>query len=94
MRKIPDRFRLIVLWVLNRIGKLEPLIRRAMVTEVGLTGNVSVVDRAIAEKERLKPLNRFEMWLLGPVIQFEKKIRQEAFRRAVIDVLGEYPEEW
>ena len=68
------------------------LIRRASITEIGYTGYVSALDEGIIAKEGLKPLTRFERWMLFPYIQHERMCRRAGFRQACIDVLGEDPE--
>ena len=60
-------------------GKIDSLIERASCTTIGHTGNVSVIDKYIAQKHKLAPLNRFERWLLEPIIEAEKKRRRENF---------------
>lgn len=73
-------------------GQLTPLFDRASCTAIGLSGHVSMFDKDIAKTHNLKPLNRFEMWLLGPIIEDEQKRRRGCFRQAIIDVTGEDPE--
>lgn len=73
-------------------GWLAPLAERANYTAIGFSGHVSVLDEDIAKKRKLKSLNRFERWLLKPVIEAEQKWRRECFRQAVIEVTGEDPE--
>ena len=70
-------------------GQLPPLFERASYTAIGLSGHVSMLDEVVAEKRQLKPLNRFERWLLQPIIDAEQKRRRENFRQAVIEVTGE-----
>ena len=64
--------------------QLGTLLERANYTEIGFTGSVSIIDRDIAKKRKLKPLNRFERWLLRPMIETEQKRRRECFRRGTI----------
>ncbi len=66
--------------------------QRANYTEVGFTGNVSEIDKLLAQEKKLRPLNRFEKWLLTPVITYERNLRRESFRQSCIQVLGEDPE--
>lgn len=65
------------------------LPRRTYVTRIGLSGHVSLIDESIAKEEGLKPLNRFERWLLSDLIKAEKEHRQEIFRQVVREELGE-----
>ena len=58
-------------------------------TEIGFTGHVSVVDESIAEERNLKPLNKFEKWLCKPIIELEKKRRQEIWEQVTHEYLGE-----
>jgi hypothetical protein len=70
------------------------LYTRAVFTEIGhFSGNVSALDRDIAESKGLRPLSRFERWLLKPIIKEEKADRRDAFRSACQDILGEDPDE-
>ena len=80
-----------VLW-LGITRQLKGLLERATYTEIGLTGHVSLADENMARERKLKPLNRFEKWLLKPVIQTEKNFRQSAWRQSVIEVTGEDPD--
>lgn len=73
-------------------GQLPPLYERANYTAIGLSGHVSMIDKDVAKKRRLKPLNRFERWLLQPIVEAEQKHRRENFRQAIIEVTGEDPE--
>ena len=70
-------------------GYMSSLSRRMCVLEIGLTGHVSDFDRMIADREQLKPLNRFERWLLEEFISAEIVFRREAFRKSVREVTGE-----
>ncbi len=72
-------------------GDLDPLLERAIYTSIGYTGHVSTFDEGIVKEGKFKPLNRFEQWLLKPVIEAEQKRRRECFRRAVKEVTGEDP---
>lgn len=65
------------------------LPRRTYVTSIGLTGHVSLFDKDLARKKKLKPLNRFEKWLCQDIIRAEQKHRQEIFRQVVREELGE-----
>ncbi len=80
------------LFLLKITGWLTPLWERAKYTEIGFSGHVSMPDENIAEERKLKPLNRLEKWLLKPLIEDEQNLRRDAFRQAMIDVLGEDPE--
>ena len=73
-------------------GQMAPLFERADYTAIGVTGHVSMFDEGVAKERRLKPLNRFERWLLKPVIEAEQKRRRECFRQAIIEVTGEDPD--
>jgi len=86
--------RSLILWALCKTGRLSRLYTRAVFTEIGhFSGNVSLLDDDIAKEHNLKPLNRFERWLLKPIIEYEKADRHDAFRSAYQEVLGEDPDE-
>jgi len=51
-----------------------------------------MLGEGVAKERKLKPLNRFERWLLKPIIEAEQERRRECFRQAVIEVTGEDPE--
>lgn len=70
-------------------GQLAPLFERASYTAIGFSGHVSMLDECVAKERKLKPLNRFEKWLIKPIIEAEQRWRRECFRQAVIDVTGE-----
>ena len=57
-------------------------------------GVFSLINKGIAEERGLRPLNRFESWLLRPAIDNVKGLYQEAFRQACIETLGEDPNDW
>ena len=68
------------------------LYERAIFTEIGgVSGHVSLIDEDIATERKLKPLNRFERWFMGPSIEAEKRRRQNIFRTACLEVMGEDP---
>ena len=77
------------LFLFRITGQLAPLFERANYTAIGFSGHVSTLDTGVAEERKLKPFNRFERWLLGPIIEAEQKRRRECFRQAVLDVTGE-----
>ncbi|MBI2482012.1 MAG: hypothetical protein HYV76_00325 [Candidatus Vogelbacteria bacterium] len=79
------------LFLFRITGRLGPLFERAEYTAIGLSGHVSMLDKSVAKERKLKPLNRFERWLLKPIIEDEQKLRRECFRQAVIEVMGEDP---
>jgi len=86
--------RSLILWALCKTGRLSRLYTRAVFTEIGhFSGNVSLLDDDIAKEHNLKPLNRFERWLLKPIIEYEKADRHDAFRSACQDILDEDPDE-
>ena len=72
-------------------GRLDSLFERANFTAIGFSGYVSALDEWVTKERRLKPLTRFERWLLKPMIEVEQKRRRECFRRAVIETIGEDP---
>lgn len=80
------------LFLFRITGQLGPLFERANYTAIGFSGHVSMLDESVAKERKLKPLNRFEGWLLKPIIEDEQKRRRECFRQAVIDVTGEDPD--
>lgn len=92
MKKVADLIRSFILWSTQWTAWAKQLPDRAVFTEIGSTGNVSLPDKSIAKERGLKQLNRFEKWLLQPAIQYEKSRRKDAFRQACIEVLGEDPE--
>ena len=65
------------------------LMKRTMILEVGLSGNVSVLDEDIVHRQKLKPLNKFEKWLVAPYVEELKVIHKDAWKHAIKDVLGE-----
>lgn len=81
-------------FIFKMIDKLDSLIERAEYTVIGSTGNISTYDEKIAEARKLKPLNRFEKWLLNPFIIVEQRRRRECYRQAVIEAAGEVPNYW
>ena len=84
-----NNLRLIILKVYKLMGKLNMLLKRAEYCSIGFTGNVSSLDKEHAKKQGYKSLNKFEMWLLRPIIEHEKTIRQDCFEKVCNDVLGE-----
>lgn len=68
-------------------GRIAFLINRMLITEVGQTGSVSSLDERVAKEHKIKKLNRFEKWLLVPVIELEKRRRQECWRQSVRDIM-------
>jgi len=78
--------------LLGFTGQLAPLLGRCSVSVIGFTGYVSALDKALAKAEKLKPLNRFELWLLKPFIETARLERRQAFQQSCIEVSGEDPE--
>ena len=62
------------------------IIERANYTEVGYFGYVSSVDEDVVKKKQLKPLNRFEKWLLVKYIYHEKTRRQRIWEDVTKDL--------
>ncbi len=83
--------RRVALWSLCWTKWYRSTCERAMFTEVGLTGHVSLIDDSIATERKLNPLNRVEKWLLKDDIAAAKQQGRDAFRQACIDVMGEDP---
>lgn len=81
--------RLVIVDIYDFFGWLKPLVHRAVITEVGFSGYVSLIDEQIAKNQKLYPLNRFEKWILAPYIEEDKKRRREVFRMVVFEVTGE-----
>lgn len=54
---------------------------RLLYTEIGFTGNVSLIDNDIAKQNGLRPLNRPVRWLFNPLIIIEKTRRQMIWRK-------------
>lgn len=73
---------------MDKTGLLPPLLERALYTMIGTTGHVSLPDKSIAKKRKLKPLNRVEMWILMPIIEVQKSIRRDAFEDVMRKYLG------
>jgi len=69
--------------VLRNTQSYSDLLERAKWTEVGFSGYVSQIDTRIAKQKNLKPLNRFEKWLLAPYISLEKEKRQKYWEEAI-----------
>ena len=86
--------RKVIIWLYMITGKLSKLSRRMMITEIGLSGNVSLLDKSLAEEEGLKSLTSFEKWLLEPYIEIFKKEHRGAFEKSCMEVLGEDPNDW
>lgn len=91
MKLIESFARLVVVQFYKLTGQLGSLCDRALICHIGFSGNVSEIDKGIAKDRNLRPLNRFEMWLLSPTIETEKALRKNAWRDAVIEVTGEDP---
>ncbi len=83
-----------LLFLLEIIGKLDSPLGRANYTVIGFCGHVSALDQAVAEEQQLKSLNRFELWLLRPIIEVEQERRRKCFREVVLEVTGEGPTSW
>jgi len=84
--------RRLILFLYRFTRRLDPLAERANHTAIGFSGNISMLDHSIAEERELKPLNRFERWLLKPAIEAEQKRRREAWRQSIIEVTGDDPD--
>ena len=76
----------------QKVSPMYPSSTRANYTEIGFSGHVSMLDEGVSKERKLKPLNRFERWLLKPIIEAEQKRRRECFRQAVIEVTDEDPD--
>jgi hypothetical protein len=87
------------LLILSFLGVIRPkwfkqVKHRAIITEVGFSGyGPTLFDLEIAQKENLKPLKKWEKWLLQPFIQIHQDARKKASRQAYLEVLGEDPYE-
>ena len=57
---------------------------------MGFIRNVSIPDEEFAKQQGYKPLNKFEYWLVKPIVEIEKKRRQDIFKNVMAEVLGEY----
>lgn len=79
------------LFLFKITGRFDLLLLRANYTEIGLSGYVSAFDKDVIEERNLKPLNRFERWLLRPIVEDEKELRRDVFKQAFIEVTGEDP---
>lgn len=63
-------------------GKFEKLINRTILYEVGIYGKVTEKELNLAKKRNYRPLNKFEKWLMKPVIEYEREWRQKVWREA------------
>lgn len=79
--------RFVVLYAALRTRWFAGLAERMLLTAVGLTGRVSLLDKYAAEQKGLKPLNRFEKWFLAPVITAERKRRWDLWRQHCMEIL-------
>jgi len=78
-----------IIFLLRYTTYYSKLYERTHYTEIGFSGYVSEIDKEIAKKRSLKPLNRFERWLLRPLIASEQKRRRLNFQITMREVLGE-----
>lgn len=87
-----------ILWILERIGfkqYVTNIAKRTNCYEVGFSGHgKSKLDDVLIERYNMKPLNRFEKWLMARYIVEMKKAHASAFKEACIEVLGEDPDDW
>lgn len=93
LKRIENRIRTTILMLIYKTDWFRKTWERALLLNIGFSGHVSNIDKHIAQKEGLKPLNRFELWLMTPLIIAAKKDRKDAFRASCIEVLGEDPDE-
>ena len=84
-----DTIRKIILYIYKRTGKLNLLFKRMEWCVIGFSGNVSIPDEEFAKQQGYKPLNKFEYWLVKPIVEIEKKRRQDIFKNAMVEILGE-----
>lgn len=61
----------LILKIYILLGKMESLLDRASLLEVGLSGHVTKRDIEYAERMGYRRLNRFEKWFLKPMIEAE-----------------------
>lgn len=89
-----DKIRKLILECYRITGKQKKLFDRMHLLEIGLTGHISLFDQSTAKDNKYKPLNKFEKWLVKPIIEIEKQRRQNVFASAVREVLGEDMGDW
>ena len=83
--------------ILRIIAKLNPsYLKKIMIsadlTEIGFTGyGPTAFDKLKIEKMKIQKLTWFQMWLLRYEIASEKAKRQNRFKIACSNVIGEYP---
>jgi hypothetical protein len=92
LKRVENLIRTTILMLIYKTDWFRKTWERALLLNIGFSGHVSNIDMRIAQREGLKPLNRFELWLMSPQIIAAKKARKDAFRASCIDVLGEDPE--
>jgi len=93
LKRVENRIRISFLMLTYKTDWFRKTWERALLLNIGFSGHVSNIDKHIALREGLRPLNRFELWLMTPLIIADKAERKNAFRQACIEVLGEDPDE-
>ncbi len=90
------RLRLVILKLLCWLAPslASRLFHRANLLHVGLSGNISLLDKSVARDKGLKELTGFWLWVFSPYISEAKPVHKSAFRQACLEVLGEDPDEW
>jgi len=84
--------------VLDHIGfkkYVTNLVKRTNCYEVGFSGHgKSGLDDILIKEHQLKPLNKFEKWLMARYIIEIKKFHAKVWQEVCLEVLGEDPEDW
>jgi len=84
--------------MLDHIGfkrYVSNLEKRTNCYEVGFSGHGrSGLDDILIREHILKPLNKFEKWLMAGYIVEMKKMHASAWKNACLEVLGEDPDDW
>lgn len=84
-----DKLRKLILNLYKKTNKLDLLFKRMEWCAIGFTGHISIPDEEFAKQQGYKSLNRFEYWLVRPIIEIEKKRRQDIFENVIAEMLGE-----
>lgn len=65
--------RLPFIFLLALIGVCAPMHDRVYYMMQGLEGHILEHDNEVIIRRKLRPLNRFEKWLFGPIVASEHK---------------------
>ena len=81
--------RQVILFAYGLTRQIAGVCERARHHEIGITGHITPLDRAIVAARNLAPLTKFERWLLTPLINEIRNERRAIFRDAVREVTSE-----